>query len=174
MRKVISWMTVLLVAMIFIGCDMQIGQQANNFSPPGWIHGTWSDETELNIFSFSSGNIRFSSKPYAYRVQTLREDLERAKRESSESVIIQAEEELDRYESLEHVTNSVDFKQAFSSKEVTVSEQTSTSSYEVSISGTSSEGYINAKYSFHKTSESTLGYTLSMNGTALGPIELVK
>lgn len=174
MRKIISLMVALLVAMILLGCDGMIGQPANNFSPPGWIHGTWSDDTELNIFSFSSNSIRFSSKPYAYLVQTLREELERAKRGSSELVINQIRDELASYESLEHVTNSVDFKEAYRSKQVNVSEQADTTSYVVSVTGSSNEGYINARYNFHKTGESTLGYTLYVNGTSIGPIELIR
>lgn len=129
---------------------------------------------ELNIFSFSSGNIRFSTKPYAYLVRTLREEVDRARRQSRESVIIRAEEELAKYESLENITNSVDFKGAYNTKHVTVSEQVSASVYVISVIGTSSEGYINARYRFDKTGESTLGYALYVNGMSTGPIELVR
>jgi hypothetical protein len=174
MRKFRFSLAVLLVAIIFIGCDGLIKQPANSFSPPSWIQGTWSDETELNIFTFSSNNIRFSTKPYAYLVRTLREELERTKRESSEAEINKARDELARYESLEHVTTSVDFKEAYKSKQVSVTEQASNTSYAVSVTGSSSEGYINAQYSFHKTSGSTLGYTLYLNGTSIGAIELVR
>lgn len=170
MRNSIPLLASVLLVIILLGCDGLIKQPVNSFSPPNWIFGTWIDGTELNIFTFSTGNIRFTSKQYSYLVQTLIVEVERVRRESSEAEINKAEEALARYEFLEHVITSVGFKEAYKSSKISVTEQASASSYVVSVSGPSNVGYIDARYTFHKTDGSTLGYTLYMYGTSIGAL----
>jgi len=66
--------------------------------------------------------------------------------------------------------SSIDFYTFYNSVESSVSEDSSSSLYEVTIT---SEGSTSV-YRFEKTSETTLNYTITTSGISAGPIELVK
>lgn len=60
MRKLIFTLTLIIFISFSFGCNLIDLGKTVSFSPPDWIIGTWSDEYDTNVYTFTNDNIVLS------------------------------------------------------------------------------------------------------------------